>query len=239
LFSILVTSDTTVTHYAGLSLMWSVVFFIIVFMIFTTTAVAINWPCNWAKILNLPGSCESAARSLLSPAPPAQTERAKELPAPRDEPYYHPRFGYMILYPSNYFTVKVNEDNDGVILESEPSKLPIRGLEVMRLELHEQPVQSSQSLLDIFNNLVQDGKVIYYTYCSLFDDRLVVSGTYYGGRMFYLTYQTKGDMIKSFKVTFPTIVEERMGNVITMMYKSFTGERPKSRAITSECKKLN
>jgi hypothetical protein len=145
----------------------------------------------------------------------------------------------MILYPSNYFTVKVKEDHDGAVFESDPSKLPIRDDEVMRLELHGQPVEGSPTLAEIFNSLVKDGNVIYYTYCALFDDRLVVSGTYYGGRMFYLTYQAKIDSIKSFKVSFPTLVDERMENMITMLYRSFTGERPKSKAITSECKPLN
>jgi hypothetical protein len=88
LFSILVVSRTTVTHYAGTLLIWSVVLLLIVFVIFTTTTVPINWPCNWAKILSLQGSCDFAAGPVLSPLPPASTESAKELlPSPRDEPY--------------------------------------------------------------------------------------------------------------------------------------------------------
>jgi len=239
LFSMLVSSNTKATRYAGIALVWSVVLFNIIVMIFTMTSVAMNWPCNWMKILSLPGSCDFAARSLPSSLPRVTTESPIELPAPRDEPYYHPRFGYMILYPSNYFTVMIKEDTGGAIFESEPSKLTIRGTEVMRLELYGQPIKGPQSLTDIFNALVKDEKVIYYTYCALFDDRLVVSGTYYGGRMFYLVYQTKADYIKSFKVTFPTLVDERMENLITMMYRSFTGERPKSKAIISECKPSN
>jgi hypothetical protein len=101
--------------------------------------------------------------------------------------------------------------------ESEPTKLPIRDQEVMRLVLNEQHIQGTQTLNEIFNDLVKEGNVIYYTYCALFDARLVVSGTYYGGRMFYLTYQAKGDFVKLFKVSFPTLVDERMENMITMM----------------------
>jgi hypothetical protein len=77
---------------------------------------------------------------------------------------------------------------------------------------------------------------MYLTYCALFDDRFVVSGTYYDARMFYIAYQKRDGFLKSFTVTFPTVVEHPMESVITQMYTSFTGERPKSKAITAECK---
>ena len=61
-------------------------------------------------------------------------------------------------------------------------------------------------------------------------------GMHYDARMFYLAYQARNDRLKSFKVTFPTVVQQPMENVIAEMYRSFTGERPKSKAITAECK---
>ncbi len=57
LFAMLARSTTKSTHYAGLALMWAVVLLVIIFMGFTTTAVAFDWPCNWAAILQLHDAC--------------------------------------------------------------------------------------------------------------------------------------------------------------------------------------
>jgi hypothetical protein len=71
LFARLVTSKATTVHNAGLVLMWTVVAFVIVFMVFTTTAVAVGWPCNWAELLHLRTFCDAPSPMLPKPSSPA------------------------------------------------------------------------------------------------------------------------------------------------------------------------
>ena len=138
------------------------------------------------------------------------------------------------MYPTNYFTENFSQDSTGATLSSEAGKLPILENQVMKLEIR---VYDQKELpIDTFNSIMSDKSVMYLTYCALFDDRFVISGTYYDARMFYVAYQARNDRLKSFKVTFPTVVQQPMENVITEMYRSFTGERPKSKAIAAECK---
>jgi hypothetical protein len=46
--------------------MWSAITFFGLFLLFTVTAVAVGWPCNWADLLKLNNACAPA------PAPPQQ-----------------------------------------------------------------------------------------------------------------------------------------------------------------------
>jgi hypothetical protein len=50
-------------------LMWAVTLFVIAFMVFTTTAVATGYPCNWAEFLTLRAACQVAEPN--SPEQPA------------------------------------------------------------------------------------------------------------------------------------------------------------------------
>ena len=61
LFSLLVSSKSPSVHFAGLVLTWGVTLFVLIFMVFTATAAAIGWPCNWAMFLNFHSTCESTA----------------------------------------------------------------------------------------------------------------------------------------------------------------------------------
>jgi hypothetical protein len=78
LFARLATSKAKAVHNAGLVLMWAVVAFVIAFMVFTTTAVAAGWPCNWAELLHLRTSCVAPWPMLPKPSSP--------VPAPATEP---------------------------------------------------------------------------------------------------------------------------------------------------------
>jgi hypothetical protein len=203
---------------AGVVLLFSVVVFFCSFLALTLSAVVFERPKIMLQLLRLQTPIDIAIA----------------LPQPYDQPYIHPRYGYLILYPTNYFTKKISEDNTGTLLSSEPTKLPILKDEVMTLDLR---IHNEGDLpLDTFNSLITDRNAMYLTYCALFEDRFVVSGTYYDARMFYIAYQKRNGLLKSFTVTFPTAVEHPMESVITQMYTSFTGERPKSKATTSECK---
>ena len=59
LFSVQITSGSAAAKYAGIALMWAVTGFVIVFMLFTTTAVATGYPCNWAEFLTLRTACQA------------------------------------------------------------------------------------------------------------------------------------------------------------------------------------
>jgi hypothetical protein len=217
-FARLTASRSRFITIAGVILLFSVVIFFCAFLALTLTAVIFERPKVMLDLLHIENPLSGAAT----------------LPQPYDQPYIHPRYGYLILYASNYFTKKVSEDNTGTTFASEPSKLPIFKDDVMVLNIN---VHGYTDLpIDTFNSLMSDKKVMYLTYCALFDDRFVVSGTYYDARMFYITYKKRNELVKSFQVTFPTVVEHAMESVITEMYTSFTGERPKSKAITAECK---
>jgi hypothetical protein len=203
---------------AGVVLLLSVVIFFCAFLVLTLTAVIFEKPKLMLVLLHIESPLSAPVM----------------LPQPYDQPYIHPRYGYLIIYPTNYFTNKISENSTGAILSSEPSKLPILENQVMKLDIK---VYDQKDLpIDTFNSILSDKSVMYLTYCVLFDDRFVVSGTYYDGRMFYVAYQTRNGQLKSFAVTFPTVVQQPMENVIIEMYRSFTGERPKSKAIMAECK---
>jgi hypothetical protein len=223
-FARLTVSKSRTITIAGIVLLFFVLSFFCAFLVLTLTAVMFERPKIMLEILNLDRTSHDGSVAL---------------PRPYDKSYIHPRFGYLMLYPGNYFTKMISEDGNGAILQSEASKLPIIGNEVMTLTLNVyNHTQMYSPLAELFNPLVSDKNVMYYTYCALFDDRFVVSGTYYGDHMFYLTYQKKNDLLKSFRVTFPTAIEELMEDVVKKMYRSFTGELPKSKAITAECKQL-
>jgi hypothetical protein len=40
--------------------MWATTIFVIIFMVFTTTAVASGYPCNWAEFLSLRSACQTS-----------------------------------------------------------------------------------------------------------------------------------------------------------------------------------
>jgi hypothetical protein len=85
LFSVLITSGSGAAKYAGIALMWAVTVFVIAFMVFTTTAVATGYPCNWAEFLTLRTACQVAEangyRSPTSSADPVnpQYDRLTEI----------------------------------------------------------------------------------------------------------------------------------------------------------------
>lgn len=68
LFSLLVQSKSTAAHYAGMTLTWAVVLVLIIFMGFTTSVVAFDWPCNWAIILKFQQSCDAPKLTSSAPA---------------------------------------------------------------------------------------------------------------------------------------------------------------------------
>jgi hypothetical protein len=59
IFSTLINSRSSSNKLAGEVLVWAVMIFFVVFLAFTTTAVAAGWPCNWAQLLNLKSRCNS------------------------------------------------------------------------------------------------------------------------------------------------------------------------------------
>jgi len=162
------------------------------------------------------------------------------LPPAHYQPYSHPKYGYMLLVPTNYFT-SISANDKGAILESDPEKLPLSNNQKIRLELTHLSSVDTQFLTSEFERLVAESNVLYRTYCVLYPDRLVVSGTYYGGTMFYIAYRKQEhETGKVFKITFPTSITEPMESVITQMYNSFAGERPNvSSRLVDGCKLLS
>lgn len=58
LFSTLINSPSASNQIAGYFLIWAVLLFFITFLIFTITAIAKGWPCNWAELLNTKSACQ-------------------------------------------------------------------------------------------------------------------------------------------------------------------------------------
>src|SRR5580704_11749634 len=50
-FSKLVVSAAPSIQFAGIVLVWMILVFFATFLLFTTTAFVLAWPCNWAEVL--------------------------------------------------------------------------------------------------------------------------------------------------------------------------------------------
>ncbi len=59
-FSVIIRSEAKLVSQAGLVLMWTTIIFFITFLVFTATAIAIDWPPAWVRTLHLPEDKEEA-----------------------------------------------------------------------------------------------------------------------------------------------------------------------------------
>ncbi len=63
IFSRLVVSTAPSIQFAGVVLVWIVLVFFATFLVFTTTAFVLTWPCNWAEVLGLTSDCSISVHS--------------------------------------------------------------------------------------------------------------------------------------------------------------------------------
>ncbi len=97
IFSKLVVSSAPSVQFAGVTLVWVVLVFFATFLVFTTTAFVLTWPCNWARVLGVTSECSMIAKEPGGPAVPSYyTYASSELDA-------------KVVFPNNILTLDNTE----------------------------------------------------------------------------------------------------------------------------------
>jgi hypothetical protein len=95
IFSKLVVSAAPSIQFAGVVLVWLVLVFFATFLLFTTTAFVLAWPCNWAEVLGVTTNCSLVAnRKAIDPIYTG---------------YSSPELGVTVIFPNNIFTLDNTE----------------------------------------------------------------------------------------------------------------------------------
>ena len=99
IFSKLVVSTAPSIQFAGVVLVWMILVFFATFLLFTTTAFVLTWPCNWAELLGVTTKCSVSVGQKKFALDPIYTGyRSSEL-------------GVTVIYPNNIFTLDTTERN--------------------------------------------------------------------------------------------------------------------------------
>jgi hypothetical protein len=96
IFSKLVVSTAPSIQFAGVVLVWLVLVFFATFLLFTTTAFVLAWPCNWAEMLGVRADCASSAAQRRGVDPVYSGYSSSEL-------------GVSVIYPNNILTLDTTE----------------------------------------------------------------------------------------------------------------------------------
>jgi hypothetical protein len=92
IFSKLVVSTAPSIQFAGVFLVWITLVFFAIFLLFTTTAYVLTWPCNWAEFLGVTAKCSISG------------DPRKFVPDPAYTTYSSPELGITAVYPNNILT---------------------------------------------------------------------------------------------------------------------------------------
>lgn len=92
IFSKLVVSSAPSIQFAGIVLVWIILVFFATFLLFTTTAFVMEWPCRWATTLGVKTDCAVSGHEEFAVNPSYTGYNSSEL-------------GVMIFFPNNILTL--------------------------------------------------------------------------------------------------------------------------------------
>ena len=122
IFSKLVVSPAPSIQFAGVALVWLVLVFFATFLLFTTTAFVLAWPCNWAEMLGVKTNCSLSAGQ----------GRAVD---PVYTGYSSPELGVSVIFPNNILTLDTTERKQRKLLLRDGSGHPV--VKILRTALPE------------------------------------------------------------------------------------------------------
>src|SRR5207244_1366250 len=93
------------------------------FLLFTTTAFVLTWPCNWAEVLGVTTKCSVSVGPPTSAVEPIYTG------------YRSPELGVTVIFPNNIFTLDTTERMERRLLLRDRDGQPT--IKVMRTALGE------------------------------------------------------------------------------------------------------
>lgn len=98
IFSKLVVSSAPSIQFAGIVLVWMVLVFFATFLLITTTALVMEWPCNWATMIGVKTNCAASGQKKFAIEPTFTGYSSAEL-------------GVMVIFPNNILTLDTTERN--------------------------------------------------------------------------------------------------------------------------------